>query len=110
MPPKEDRKLFVIGTTASAAVMEDLQLKDAFNVIMHVPHLKTPEQIKTVFENSNAVVDADELEDIAVQCVKPIGIKQLLMTIEMVSANKSKKLTCANFIDALASCGITSSF
>lgn len=47
-PPPRGRKLMIIGTSSDAAVMGDLGVAKAFNMVFHVPLLKEAE-IRHVF-------------------------------------------------------------
>nr|WCZ58637.1 vesicle-fusing ATPase [Seculamonas ecuadoriensis] len=81
LPPK-DRKLMVIGTTSSREVLESMDLVEAFNIALHVPALMTKDQIRTVLEATKSV-DSQDLDDIVAVTPVNIGIKQLLLVIEM---------------------------
>ena len=80
-PPEENRRLFVIATTAISAHLEDLQLVDAFNVALRVPQLETPAEVAAAL--ASAVQDDAQRAAIAAAVQKPLGIKQLLMITEM---------------------------
>jgi len=109
LPPAAGRKLMVIGTTSNPSILEDMQLRQAFNVQLEVRQLTKPEQVKKVFKGWNVDVDPKELELIATGCAFPIGIKQLLMVIEMArqgAEGKHLAVTYARFMECLESAGL----
>jgi len=77
-PEEPDRRLLVIATTAIATHLEDLQLVDAFSISLRCPQLEEPAEIEAALAglvpNPGAV---------AATVTKPLGIKQLLMVLEM---------------------------
>ncbi|KAH8059943.1 hypothetical protein JL722_4894 [Aureococcus anophagefferens] len=80
-PPEDHRKLMVIATTSVANHLADLQLTDAFNVVLNVPQLESPEEIAAAL--ADRVPDDAQRAAIAAAINKPIGVKQLLMVLEM---------------------------
>lgn len=80
-PEEPDRRLLVIGTTAISSHLEDLQLVDAFNVCLRVPQLEAPAEIELAL--ADLVVDETQRNAVAATVTKPLGIKQLLMVLEM---------------------------
>jgi len=109
LPPHEGRKLLVIGTTSNPGILEDMQLRQAFNVQIEVKQLTKPDQVKKVFKAWNVEADARELEQIAGSCAFPIGIKQLLMVIEMSRQGNDGKhvaVTASRFQECLESAGL----
>jgi len=109
LPTHEGRKLLVIGTTSNPAILEDMQLRQAFNVQLEIRQLTKPDQVKRVFKSWNVQVDSQELELIATGCAFPIGIKQLLMVIEMArqgAEGKHSAVTYARFTECLESAGL----
>lgn len=104
-PPKEGRKLLIVGTTSHVDVLDEMQMRDVFNVVLTVPHLTEPAQIRKVFEETDGLdIDDAELEALSVQCPKPVGIKQLLLVIDMVRG--AGKITAALFLSAMDNCGL----
>jgi len=81
-PPKEGRKLLVIATTNQPQMLKELNLKTVFQLALHVPQLERVQQLKVVVDTLGLTVDEKELEEIG-KAVLPIGIKQLLMLIDM---------------------------
>ena len=102
-PPNPDRRLLVIGTTAIAGMLEDLQLTQSFNVQLNVSQLQEPSEFAAVLrEKSN--ISATEIDNIASAIVRPIGIKKLLMVLEMV-VSSGDELNVENFMACLNTIG-----
>ena len=57
MPP-EGRKLLVLGTTSQGALMQEMELASAFNVVLHVPMLEEA-QIAAVMSSLTAFAPQD---------------------------------------------------
>ncbi len=104
--PHPERKLLVLCTTSSFTALRDLQMKPAFNVILSVPLLQHVEQVRLVLSTVRFADDRKTLDEVAKCCVLPIGIKQLLMVIEMATQD-NKPLTPENFSEALDNSGLT---
>jgi vesicle-fusing ATPase len=105
VPPKDDHRLMIIATTGTLSILKDLEFKQVFNVITHVAQLTAPEHVAKVFEQLAVPVEKSELEKIATQCVLPIGIKQLLMLIEMAKAG-GQNITATRFLECVHDCGL----
>ena len=82
IPPDENRRLLVIGTTSVPRNLEDLGITESFSVSQPVPLLEEPSAIVKVLKKS-AQMDTSTASSIAKQIHKPIGVKQLLMVAEM---------------------------
>ena len=80
-PDEENRRLLVIATTSVSNHLEDLQLTDAFNVQLRCPQLEEPSEIEAALRH--LVSDQTQRSSIASAITKPLGIKQLLMVLEM---------------------------
>lgn len=91
-PPAEGCSLFVMATTSISHDLEDLGLVRAFNVTQHISQLQHSDEIKVVLkhvsEKSEGAyqITKDEIDDVAAAITEPIGIKQLLDTLEMAEA------------------------
>lgn len=47
LPPKSDGcKLLVVATSSDSSILEDLQLSQAFNIVLSVPEVTSPNQVK----------------------------------------------------------------
>jgi vesicle-fusing ATPase len=46
-PPTEGRKLLLIGTTSAPHLLEQMSFRNAFNVVLEVPQVKTGDEIRT---------------------------------------------------------------
>jgi vesicle-fusing ATPase len=103
VPPNADRRLMVVGTTSIAHLLEDLQLTQTFNVSLHVSMLQQPSEIVSVLKNFCALT-IDELNRIASAITRPIGIKKLLMVLEMVQSS-GDDLNPDSFLSCLETCG-----
>ena len=99
MPPVSSR-LMIIATTSISHFMDDLQLTQAFNVTVHVSQLQGPAEIGAVLtdyihgdasrangETQQSSMTPTEIKNIAKAVTKPIGIKQLLMVLEMARSD-----------------------
>jgi len=102
-PMQEGRRLLVMSTTAIPHLLEDLQLVASFNVVLTVPQLSSPDEIKTVLRELVPMSQAT-MDDIANSIKKPIGIKQLLLVTEMARTD-SANVSCERFIECLHTCG-----
>jgi vesicle-fusing ATPase len=85
-PPPEDRRLLVIATTSIPLLLDDLGLTQSFSLSQHVPKLEPGEGgIAKVLKDSG--VKEGDVESIAKAITNPIGIKRLLMIVEMARCN-----------------------
>jgi len=86
------RKLFVIGTTSIPHLMEDLGLAQAFSVTQSINLLQERgEIIEILRETMDSGSSFKNVEEIAASITKPIGIKNLLMVLEMARQASSSK-------------------
>mmetsp|Transcript_15109 Transcript_15109/g.47456 ORF Transcript_15109/g.47456 Transcript_15109/m.47456 type:complete len:782 (-) Transcript_15109:195-2540(-) len=81
-PPADGHRLLVVCTSAlPRATLRDLELVDAFNVLLHVPKLHAPDQFAKVLASQ---LDDPPAVDALARAIKvPLGIKQLLLVTEM---------------------------
>jgi vesicle-fusing ATPase len=112
-PSVVGNRLLVIGTTAVSHHIEDLGLVDSFSLTQHVSQLQAKEEILTVLENSyNSKTDGEkgltkeEMDDISAAVTSPIGIKQLLETLEMAQSDAAQdgedgRVTASLFLSCL---------
>jgi len=110
LPPAEGRKLMIIGTTSNPSILDGAACPQAFNVQLEIRQLTKADQVKKVFKGRNVDVDPKELELIATGCAFPIGIKQLLMIIEMARQGVEGKhlaVTYDRFMECLESAGLS---
>lgn len=105
-PPPKGRKLMVIGTTSCAPVLESMELLSSFNVVLNVPNLDG-DASRSVMRQTKMVADADieravgelsRLDD-------GIGIKRLLMVLEMARQGKDT-VTAESFSECLHNTGL----
>jgi len=105
IPPDEGRKLFIIGTTGIPFCLESLGLLQAFSVSQNVNHLENPEEISMVLCASGHDFEGD-IEDVVQTMVNPIGIKSLLMVVEMAKeASNGSKIRVDTFLECLHTVG-----
>jgi vesicle-fusing ATPase len=100
-PPNESSRLIVVGTTNSGHLLDDLSLREAFQVSLQAPLVEGPEQITKVFKEFNAQVSESDLSEIAHSIDAPIGIKKLLLAIDMASQASGGKITPEIFTHSL---------
>ena len=80
--PPEGRRLFVMGTTSTSMIMEDMGVSSTFNVQLHVPQLSRSE-MKQVLLHLRAFASEYDT-DIAVQEVpENTSIKKLLLLLDL---------------------------
>lgn len=104
-PPDNGRKLIVLGTTSVPNFLEDLGLTQAFSVSQIVNLLDDPSQMSDVLRVAGHVSDQDASK-MASFITKPIGIKQLLMVIEMArQASTNGNVGINEFFECLQAIG-----
>ena len=106
IPPDEGRRLLVIGTTSNPELLADLGLPQVFGVSQHVPLLEHKRQISQVLKEAANMTDR-EASEIADAINDPIGIKKLLLVVEMArQGGTDDRVDVVDFIDCLNSVGI----
>ncbi|KAL6261044.1 hypothetical protein P5V15_008570 [Pogonomyrmex californicus] len=83
--PPPGRKLLILCTSSRKQVLEDLELLSAFNTILHVPNLSTPDHLLNVLEEVDLFTKHEMVSLHAKLQGKRvfIGIKKLLCLIDM---------------------------
>lgn len=100
-PPKKGRRLFIIGTTSIPELIQPLDLVSVFNVVLHVPQVKSAEEVFRVVRTTLPDnISQQECESIAKVCPVPISVKRLLLALDM--AQKDGKLDQTKFSEFLA--------
>nr|WCZ58616.1 vesicle-fusing ATPase [Andalucia godoyi] len=106
-PPK-GRKLFIIGTTSSLSVLKPMEVAASFNLLAEVKKLDR-EEAQVVTEE---ILGKDNLEERALGddiLPQAVGIKRLLLAVEMARARASEqslpRITREILHDCFASCG-----
>lgn len=89
IPPDENRRLLVIGTTSVPRNLEDLGITEAFSVAHPVNMLDDPVAISRVLKYA-ASMDTKTSDNIAKKITKPIAVKQLLLVAEMAQQGVEK--------------------
>jgi len=105
IPPADGRKLMVIATTSSGRILADMEMKQVFKVVQRVPQLSRPEHVIRVFEALQVEFEGDELQQVARDVSFPLGIKQLIETIEMAKQTNTK-MTHKQFMECFAAKGL----
>ncbi len=85
--PPSNTRLMIVATTAVSRLLEDLQLTTIFNIVLHVPQLEGGDVFKRVLQAFAPPHFGDELiEEVAKSICRPIGLKQMLLVIEMAAS------------------------
>lgn len=103
VPPDDGRRLLVIGTTSCPELLTDLGLPQAFGVSQTVPMLEHAHQVSQVLQNA-AGMTRKQANEIANAISDKIGIKQLLLVVEM-ARQQGDKIDVLDFMDCLNSVG-----
>merc|ERR1739845_44556 len=94
-----------IGPRFSNTVLQTLGLLQAFSVSQNVNHLEHPEEIAMVLRASGHDFE-ENIEDVVQTIVTPIGIKSLLMVVEMAKeVSKGSKIRKDTFLECLHTVG-----
>ncbi|KAI9494540.1 P-loop containing nucleoside triphosphate hydrolase protein [Zychaea mexicana] len=94
-PPK-DRRLLIIGTTTERNVLDQMDMTEAFNSQIYVPTITTLEGIDIVLQQLGLFTDNERqrtmslLEQAGMENKVAIGVKKLLMIIEMARQDADK--------------------
>eukprot|EP00475_Leptophrys_vorax_P038047 TRINITY_DN6634_c0_g1_i1.p1 TRINITY_DN6634_c0_g1~~TRINITY_DN6634_c0_g1_i1.p1 ORF type:complete len:748 (-),score=227.50 TRINITY_DN6634_c0_g1_i1:58-2301(-) len=106
IPPNKRSRIMIIGTTSSGALLDDLSLREAFQVCVKAPLVHGPADITKVFRELNCNIAEKDLDMIANSVDFPIGIKKLLMVIEMSSQTPNRLITFDEFMRCLTDYGL----
>lgn len=71
---------------------------------LHVGCLQSPEEYAAVLKENAPDLSEDEIKNISHALTRPIGIKQLLMVLEMARAD-ADTITADHFLSCLHTCG-----
>uniref|UniRef100_A0A8C6WS61 Vesicle-fusing ATPase n=1 Tax=Neogobius melanostomus TaxID=47308 RepID=A0A8C6WS61_9GOBI len=97
-PPPKGRKLMIIGTTSRKDVLQEMEMLDAFSTTIHIPNISSGKYLIKALKELGSFGDK-ELAMIA-QAVQgkslSIGIKKLLMIIEMAAQVCKTTSVCCN--------------
>jgi len=109
IPPHANRKLLIIGTSSRAALLESLEITQAFNVVQPIPALTRPKQVALILQQLKYPAAGGEagIQSLAETCYLPIPIKQLLMVAEMAKqgAEEEGGVSVERFQECLSACG-----
>ena len=104
--PPETCRLIVIATTSISEFLQDLQLVSAFQVTLHINQLMLPEEIESVLVHYSTLNTA-EIKKIANNINQPIGIKQLLLVLEMTRSDDSEaEIVAEDFMACMKTIGL----
>jgi len=85
-PPPPPNRLLVVGTTAIAHLLEDVQLVSIFHINVHVPKLDAA-AARVLLERNFPAASKAQLDAVCGHLHKPVALKQLLMVAEMARAD-----------------------
>ncbi|RYG68116.1 ATP-binding protein, partial [archaeon] len=102
--PVAPNRLMVVATTAISHLLDDLQLTQAFSVTLHVTQLQTPQEYAKVLKEYSGM-STQEIASIAKAIHKPIGVKQLLLVLEMATAEFGTHISADQFMQCLQTVG-----
>uniref|UniRef100_A0A667Z6F2 Vesicle-fusing ATPase n=1 Tax=Myripristis murdjan TaxID=586833 RepID=A0A667Z6F2_9TELE len=92
-PPPKGRKLLIIGTTSRKDVLQEMEMLDAFSTTIHIPNISRGEQLVEALELLGSFQEKERAS--IAKAVKGqnlwIGIKKLLMLIEMAVQVREEK-------------------
>lgn len=102
--PPAPARLIVVATTSISNLLDDLQLTQAFSVTLHVSLLQTPPEFQVVMKEYSTM-SAQQIGSISKAINKPIGVKQLLMVLEMARAEFGDQVSADQFLQCLHTVG-----
>jgi vesicle-fusing ATPase len=103
--PPSSTRLMIVATTAVSRFLEDLQLTTIFNIVLHVPQLEGADVFKRVLQAFAPPHFGDELiEEVSKSICRPIGLKQMLLVIEMAAASAAAAADGELSVDSFLEC------
>ena len=72
-------------------------------MVIHVPQLQHPSEIAAVLR-ANSTLEKEEINNISASITEPIGIKKLLMVMEMV-VSSGDPVDANSFLECLSTVG-----
>lgn len=103
-PPKTTRRLMILATTSAGGVLGEMGLHDVFNVHLKLPFVMPGAQMRMVLDASDQVMD-QHLDAVTELLTDPVGIKRLLMLVEM-ARTEDGEITPDNFAVCLSELGM----
>ncbi|KAI9315985.1 P-loop containing nucleoside triphosphate hydrolase protein [Dichotomocladium elegans] len=94
-PPK-DRRLLILGTTTQRKTLDEMEMADAFDSDIYVPTITSLQGVDIVLQQLGLFTDAERqrtmalLQQAGMDEKLAIGIKKLLMVIEMARQDTDK--------------------
>eukprot|EP00923_Selenidium_pygospionis_P025193 GHVN01044376.1.p1 GENE.GHVN01044376.1~~GHVN01044376.1.p1 ORF type:complete len:734 (+),score=81.82 GHVN01044376.1:74-2275(+) len=108
-PPKQGRRLMVIGTTSEFHFFQECGFVSSFQANFGVPLVSSATHLKAVLgarHRERGDFPPEEIDLITRSIMDPIGIKQLLLVADMAAEYcKPEKVKCASFLACLKDCG-----
>mmetsp|Transcript_13626 Transcript_13626/g.23339 ORF Transcript_13626/g.23339 Transcript_13626/m.23339 type:complete len:737 (+) Transcript_13626:205-2415(+) len=104
-PPK-GKKLLIIGTTSCASILDTMDLLSAFNIPLSVTNLG-PSEVRTVLTELNSFSGADLDKAVAALAGVQVGIKKLLLVLEMAREEGQTAISYPRFLDSLHDCSLS---
>lgn len=107
IPPNPTSRLLILGTTSDPHLLEDLSLREAFQVTTVVPQIVQENAVQTILRESNINMSDSDIKRVALTCSEvPIGIKKLLLVIEMASQSEDEIVSYEKFVECLKNYGM----
>jgi vesicle-fusing ATPase len=100
--PRPGHRLIVMGTTSQSDLLHDLDLLQGFNTEVSVPFLNQSEILTTM---SRFGVDDSTLGRLQPTITAEIGIKKLLLMLELAKMGGGGVVTYESFLSAGVDCG-----
>lgn len=98
--PPAPARLLVLSTTSISGHLEELQLTQAFSVTVHVTALQKPSEYSTILRNYSNLSEKD-IVNISRAITKPLGVKKLLLVLEMARAESGDSVSPEQFLACL---------
>jgi vesicle-fusing ATPase len=83
--PPHPARLMVIATSSISGHLDELQLTQAFNMTVHVTALQQPAEFQSILRQYSNL-NEKEVVNISRAISKPLGVKKLLLVLEMARA------------------------
>ncbi|CAO3593346.1 unnamed protein product [Absidia cylindrospora] len=105
-PPPKDRRLLIIATSSRRNILKQMDMIDAFAAEINIPTITSLAEVETVLQQMELFTDQEQSEALlALETVEnmtlSIGIKKLLMVIEMARQDADKVNKFVNTIATL---------
>eukprot|EP01071_Lankesteria_metandrocarpae_P002531 Lankesteria_metandrocarpae@DN2392_c0_g1_i1.p1 len=109
-PAKEERRIFILGTTSQKEFFEHAGLLNRFTYSFEVPLVRPHDSLRTVLSyrhREKRDFPSDEMELACRSVVASVGIQRLLLVIETAAQMcKPGRIKCDKFLDCMRLAGI----